>query len=151
MSEYHQRLLQALRKRSRAPNDPTDEQVNGKRIAAGRTLMKFYAETALEREVGEKLLERYLAIPGRGDEYDFRSTGVDAMTDILHFARQRGISKDDVVKAIQDGSEDLETEGIAYAIHDICSALTKAGHDFTSALEMAYQHVGAEKPAQRTF
>ncbi len=150
-NEYRERLQQALRRRGRAQRSPEDEMINGRRIAAGRNLMKFYAETAGHEAVGDAILRRYLSIPGRGDEHDFQSTGVDAIADILHFARSRGIPTANVISAIEFGDSDVETEGVAYAIHEIGAALAKAGHDFNDALRIAKDHAGVEAPSSPSF
>lgn len=147
--QYREQLQQALRRRSRAPRDQDNERINGKRIAAGRNLMKFYADTAWNETIGDAVLQRYLSIPGRGDEYDYRSTGVDAIADILHYARSRGIPTENVMNAIEFGDNDAETEGIASAIQDVGVALSSSGHDFAAALESARGHVHAETPNPR--
>ncbi len=149
-SQYREQLQQALRRRGRVARSAEDELTNGKRIAAGRNLMKFYAASSGHEGMGDAILQRYLSIPGRGDEYDFRSTGVDAISDILHFARSRGILTENVISAIEFGDNDVETEGVAYAIHEIGAALNAAGHDFADALETATGHVGMETPRPRT-
>lgn len=148
-SQYRAQLQQALRRRGRVARSADDELINGKRIAAGRNLMKFYAASEARGGMAEEMIQRYLSIPGRGDEYDLRSTGVDAISDILHFARSRGIPTENVISAIEFGDEDVETEGIAYAIHEIGAALSAAGHDFAAALETARGHVGVEAPGSR--
>lgn len=150
-SQHRAQLQQALRRRPRVARSADDEQINGKRIAAGRNLMKFYAASEVFDGMGDELIQRYLSIPGRGDEYDLRSTGVDAISDILHFARSRGIPTDDVMNAVKFGDDDVETEGVAYAIHEIGIALAGAGHDFAAALETARGHVGVEAPGSRTL
>lgn len=150
-SQYREQLQQALRRRGRVPRDQENERINGKRIAAGRNLMKFYADSPAGQGVGDAIVQRYLSIPGRGDEYDFRSTGVDAIADILHFARSRGIPAENVVSALEFGDEDVETEGVAYAIHEIGNALTAAGHDFAAAMETAKGHVAVETPRSRSI
>lgn len=149
--QYRARLQQALGRRGRTPQSAEDALINGKRIAAGRNLMKFYANTTWHEADGAAVLQRYLSIPGRGDEYDYRSTGVDAIADILHYARSRGISVENVMNAISFGDNDVEAEGIASVIQEIGVALSAAGHDLADTLETARGHVGVEAPRSQSL
>lgn len=144
---------QALRRRSRvAAKDELDAQkaqINARRIKAGRSLVKHFADHVGQAGLGDALVARYLDIPGRGDEYDLRSTVVDAIADILHFSRSRGVPAGHVIGALELGGSDVETDGIARTIDELRPVLANAGHDFEEALERAMDHVGVEAPGRR--
>lgn len=140
----------ALRRRSRAAvKDERDARINEKRIKAGRILVKHFASHEGQENLGEALLARYLEIPGRGDEYDLRSTVVDAISDIFHFSRSRGIPVGHVIGALELGDSDVETDGIARTIDEMRPVLANAGHDFNEAMETAMDHVGHEERGRR--
>ena len=136
-------LKGAIRRRGQPLTD-MQKLVNGKRIKAGRTLVQFYADNEGHEHLGEAIVKRYLEIPGRGDEYDLRSTVVDAISDMLHFGSSRGIAADNIISAIQFRDGEPLCDGIAQAIDELRPVLTEAGEDFSDAIRMAREHLGAE-------
>lgn len=144
MNDNEREELQAAIRKRGLPLTDIQRLINGKRIKAGRALVQFYADNAGAPNLGEGIVSRYLDIPGRGDEHDLRSTVVDAMSDMLHFGRSRGILSDNIISAIEFRDGETLCDGIANAIDELRPVLADAGEDFSDAIRMAREHLGAE-------
>ena len=145
MTEDETLELRTLLQKRSLPLSETDRMINGKRISAGKTLMRFFSENIDAEHLGEKLVERYMQIPGRGDEYDTPSTVVDAMADMLHFARSRGIAAANVMSAIEFRDGELLCDAIASAMGEFRPVLAETDCSFADATRRALEHVGVEE------
>jgi len=144
MTDNNREELKGAIRRRGQPLTDMQKLVNGRRIRAGRALVQFYAENDGREHLGEAIVKRYLEIPGRGDEYDLQSTVVDAIADMLHFGNSRGIAADNIISAMQVRDGEVLCDGIAQAIDELRPVLTDAGEDFSDAIRMAREHLGAE-------
>lgn len=124
--------------------EPVETESNDRRARIGARLTKAYESMGTSEDAGRGLLDIFMKIPGEGDEYDIRSTVVDAAAAVLHHSLRNGCDLEEIRGAVAEDYFEGENGAVARIVTQFRPVLEEVGEDFDRAFESALECVRVE-------
>lgn len=126
-----------------------------RRIRNGVAMLRAWEEVSNlpAEKASQRLVGAFMQVDRRnGDPHDLRSTVVDMMTDLCHYAVSEGIAIGPVIekaRAIPAGAkapQGLTAEQIPAILSRLAHSIAPKGHDPENTFWSVENHIGAEAP-----